>query len=185
MQIYLKKVLIIERRDHIGGNSFSEIDKKTNIEYHKYGTHIFHTANQKVWDYINKFTEFNNYRHQVLSNHKNKVYQMPINLETINSFFKKNFSPSEAENFIKNKTKKFKNYKFKNFEDKAISQIGRELYNAFIKGYTQKQWGKSPKYLPESIFNRLPIRYSYNEDYYQQTQFHEYQKKAIKIFLLI
>ena len=85
-----KKVLIIERRDHIGGNSFSEIDKKTNIEYHKYGTHIFHTANKKVWDYINKFTEFNNYRHQVLTNHKNKIFQMPINLETINSYFKKN-----------------------------------------------------------------------------------------------
>ena len=84
-----KKVLIIEKRSHIGGNSYSEFDKKTNIEYHKYGTHIFHTANKKVWNYINKFTEFNNYRHQVLTSHKNKIYQMPINLETINSFFKK------------------------------------------------------------------------------------------------
>ena len=175
-----KKVLIIERRNHIGGNSFSEVDKKTNIEYHKYGTHIFHTANQKVWDYINKFTEFNNYRHQVLSKHKSKVYQMPINLETINSFFKKNFSPIEAEKFILNKTKKFKDYKHKNFEDKAISQIGKELYNAFIKGYTQKQWGKKPKYLPESIFNRLPIRYSYNEDYYQQTQYQGIPKNGYK-----
>ncbi len=166
-----KKVLIIERRKHIGGNCYSETDKKTNIEFHKYGTHIFHTSNQKVWDYINRFTEFNNYRHQVLSNIKNKVYQMPINLETINTFFNKNFSPLEAEKFVNNKTKKFKNYKFKNFEDKAISQIGKELYNAFIKGYTQKQWGKNPKKLPESIFNRLPIRFSYNEDYYQQTQY--------------
>ena len=87
-----KKVLIIEKRNHIGGNSFSDEDKKTNIEYHKYGTHIFHIANQKVWDYINKFTKWiNNYRHQVKSNHKNKLYQMPINLDTINSFFKKNF----------------------------------------------------------------------------------------------
>ena len=179
-----KKVLIIEKRDHIGGNSYSEIDKKTNIEYHKYGTHIFHTANQKVWDYINKFTEFNNYRHQVLTKHKNKIYQMPINLETINSFFKKNFSPSEAEKFINRKTSKFKNYKFKNFEDKAISQIGKQLYEAFIKGYTQKQWGKSPKYLPESIFNRLPIRFNYNEDYYQQTQYQGIPKNGYKdIFL--
>ncbi len=166
-----KKVLIIEKRNHIGGNCFSETDKKTNIEYHKYGTHIFHTSNLKVWNYINRFTEFNNYRHQVLTNHKNKIFQMPINLETINSFFKKNLNPSEAENFINKKTKKFKNYKYKNFEDKAISQIGRDLYQAFIKGYTQKQWGKNPKYLPESIFNRLPIRYSYNEDYYPQTQY--------------
>ena len=175
-----KKVLIIEKRDHIGGNSYSEIDNKTNIEYHKYGTHIFHTSNEKVWKYINKFTEFNNYRHQVLSSHKNKVYQMPINLETINTFFRKNLKPSEAENFINKKTKKFKKYKFKNFEDKAISQIGKELYNAFIKGYTQKQWGKNPKLLPESIFNRLPIRYSYNEDYYQQTQHQGIPKNGYK-----
>ena len=103
-----KKVLIIEKRNHIGGNCYSEIDKKTNIEYHKYGTHIFHTSNQRVWDYINKFTEFNNYRHQVLTKHKGKVFQMPINLETINSFFKKNFNPDQAVSFIKAKTKKLK-----------------------------------------------------------------------------
>ena len=178
--ILKKKVIIIEKRNHIGGNSYSEIDDKTDIEYHKYGTHIFHTSNEKVWKYINKFTEFNNYRHQVLTSHKNKVYQMPINLETINTFFKKNFKPSEAENFINKKTKKLKKYKFKNFEDKAISQIGKELYNAFIKGYTQKQWGKNPKLLPESIFNRLPIRYSYNEDYYQQTQYQGIPKNGYK-----
>ncbi len=175
-----KKVLIIEKRNHIGGNSYSEIDDKTDIEYHKYGTHIFHTSNEKVWKYINKFTEFNNYRHQVLTKHKGKVFQMPINLETINSFFKKNFNPDQAVSFIQSKTKKYKNYKFKNFEDKAISQIGKELYNAFIKGYTQKQWGKNPKLLPESIFNRLPIRYSYNEDYYQQTQYQGIPKNGYK-----
>ncbi len=175
-----KRVLIIEKRNHIGGNSYSETDKKTNIEYHKYGTHIFHTSNEKVWKYINNFTEFNNYRHQVLTSHKNKVYQMPINLETINTFFKKNFNPSEAQSFVQKKTKKFKKYKFKNFEDKAISQIGKDLYNAFIKGYTQKQWGKNPKLLPESIFNRLPIRYSYNEDYYQQTQYQGIPKNGYK-----
>ncbi len=175
-----KSVLIIEKRNHIGGNSYSEIDKKTDVEYHKYGTHIFHTSNERVWKYINKFTEFNNYRHQVLTSHKNKVYQMPINLETINTFFKKNLKPSEAEKFVQKKTKKFKKYKFKNFEDKAISQIGKELYNAFIKGYTQKQWGKNPKLLPESIFNRLPIRYSYNEDYYQQTQYQGIPKNGYK-----
>ena len=175
-----KRVLIIEKRNHIGGNSYSETDKKTNIEYHKYGTHIFHTSNEKVWKYINNFTEFNNYRHQVLTSHKNKVYQMPINLETINTFFKKNFNPSEAQSFVQKKTKKFKKYKFKNFEDKAISQIGKDLYKAFIKGYTQKQWGKNPKLLPESIFNRLPIRYSYNEDYYQQTQYQGIPKNGYK-----
>jgi len=165
-----KKVLIIDQRSHIGGNCYSKIDQETGIEYHVYGTHIFHTSNLKVWKYINKFTEFNNYRHQVLSNHKKKIYQMPINLETINALFKKNFSPKEASAFLKKITKKYKKSNYKNFEDKAKSQIGEELYSAFIKNYTKKQWKKDPKYLPSSIFNRLPVRLSYNEDYYEQTQ---------------
>ena len=165
-----KKVLIIDQRDHIGGNCFSKIDRETGIEYHVYGTHIFHTSNLKVWEYINKFTEFNNYRHQVLSKHKKKIYQMPINLETINSLFNKNFSPKEASVFFKKITKKYKKNSNKNFEDKAKSQIGDKLYSAFIKNYTKKQWKKDPKFLPSSIFNRLPIRLSYNEDYYEQTQ---------------
>ena len=169
--ILKKEVVIIDKRDHVGGNCFSEVDKKTGIEYHKYGTHIFHTGNQLVWNYINQFTRFNNYRHQVLSSHNGKIYQMPINLETINSFYKKNFSPAEARRHVNLEAEKFKNFKFKNFEDKAKSQIGEKLYNAFIKGYTIKQWGKSPKFLPESIFNRLPIRFNYNEDYYSQIQY--------------
>jgi UDP-galactopyranose mutase len=86
-----KKVVIIDKRDHIGGNCFSTIDKKTKIEYHKYGTHIFHTSSEKVWKYISNFCSLNSYRHQVLSNYKGKIYQLPINLETINSFFKKKF----------------------------------------------------------------------------------------------
>lgn len=168
--ILKKEVIIVDKRDHIGGNCYSEIDRKTNIEYHKYGTHIFHTSNQLVWDYINKFTKFNNYRHQVLSSHNKKIYQMPINLETINSLYKKNLNPLEARKFVDFEAKKFKNYRIKNFENKAKSQIGEKLYKAFIKGYTLKQWGKSPKLLPESIFNRLPIRFNYNEDYYSQLQ---------------
>ena len=168
--ILKKEVLVIDKRDHIGGNCFSEIDTKTKIEYHKYGTHIFHTANNSVWTYINKFTKFNNYRHQTLTNHKNKIYQMPINLETINSFFKRNLNPESAENFIAKKTFKFKKQDYKNFEEKAKSQIGSELYNAFIKGYTKKQWNRNPRFLPSSIFNRLPMRFSYNESYYNQNE---------------
>ena len=98
------------------------------------------------------------------------LYQLECHLSNLN--------PIDAEKFISKKTKKFKNYKFKNFEDKAVSQIGNELYKAFIKGYTQKQWGKNPKHLPESIFNRLPIRFSYNEDYYPQTQYQGIPKKG-------
>ena len=106
-----KKVIILEKRNHIGGNCYSETDKKTNVEYHKYGTHIFHTSNEKVWRYLTSFCNFNSYRHQVLSNFKNKIYQMPINLETINSFFKKNYNPSQAFEFLQKKTKKFKKKK--------------------------------------------------------------------------
>ena len=161
-----KKVLIIDKRNHIGGNCYSKNDEKTKIEYHVYGTHIFHTSNKEVWYYLKNFTTFNSYRHQVLSEFKNKKYQMPINLETINSFFNKNFSPSQAEEFIKENAKIFKKEKYENFEEKALSQIGLKLYNAFIKNYTKKQWNKLPKELPASIFNRLPLRFNYREDYF-------------------
>ena len=165
-----KKVLILEKRNHIGGNCYSETDKISGIEYHKYGTHIFHTSNNLVWNYINDFTKFNNYRHQVITKHKNKVFQMPINLETINSFYNKSFSPTEAKKFLETKSKKFKKNNYENFEDKAKSQIGKELYEAFIKNYTKKQWNKNPTSLPSTIFNRLPIRFNYNEDYYSGNQ---------------
>jgi UDP-galactopyranose mutase len=162
-----KEVLIVDKRDHVGGNCYSEIDPQTKIEYHKYGTHIFHTSNEKVWKYINQFTEFNNYRHQVLSNYSNKIYQLPINLETINYFFNKNLSPEKAKIFMMKKTSKWQKKNYSNFEDKAISQIGKDLYHAFIRDYTFKQWGKDPKNLPQTIFNRLPIRYNYQEDYFK------------------
>lgn len=168
--ILKKKVLVIEKRNHIGGNCYSEFEKITKIEYHKYGTHIFHTSNKRIWDYINQFTKFNNYKHQVLTNHRNKIYQMPINLETINSFFNKNLNPDGAKKFLKHLTRK-QHWKPKNFEEKAISQIGEKLYRAFIKNYTIKQWGINPKKLPASIFNRLPIRFNYNEDYFKNSDF--------------
>lgn len=166
-----KKVLILEKRSHIGGNCYSEIDDDTKIEFHKYGTHIFHTSNEKVWEYISKFTEFNNYHHQVLTHFKNKIYQMPINLETINSFYNKNFKPSEAKIFLKKEAKKYFIENPKNLEEKIISQIGKPLYEAFIKGYTYKQWGKDPKQLPSTIINRLPIRFNYNEDYFHNCKY--------------
>ena len=140
--ILKKKVIILEKRNHIGGNCYSEIDKSTSIEYHKYGTHIFHTSIPRVIEYIQNFTKFNSYRHQVLSKYKNKIFQMPINLETINSFYKKNFTPPQAELFIKNMSKKYLKSSYRNFEEKAKAQIGNELYEAFIKNYTQKQWNK-------------------------------------------
>ena len=164
-----KKVIIIDRRDHIAGNCYSLKDASTGIEYHKYGTHIFHTSINKVWNYLKNFTRLNNYRHQVLSEYKNKIYQMPINLETINNYFGKNFSPEQAKSYLIEITKKYIKKNPKNFEEKALMQIGKKLYETFVKNYTIKQWGKDPKLLPSNIFNRLPFRFNYNEDFYKNS----------------
>ncbi|MFA5147908.1 MAG: UDP-galactopyranose mutase [Candidatus Omnitrophota bacterium] len=159
-----KKVLVIERRDHIGGNCFSYEHPGTNIEVHKYGTHIFHTDNKKVWDYVNSFVEFNRYRHRVLTTYKGKVYTMPINLGTINAFYGLDLKPSEVGDFIASKRENIKDPR--NLEEKAISLIGKDLYEAFIKGYTMKQWNCDPKELPAEIITRLPVRRSYNDSYF-------------------
>lgn len=162
-----QRVLVVDERNHIGGNCYSVVDKQTGIEFHEYGTHIFHTSNPEVRDYINKFTEFNGYRHQVLTTYRNKVYQLPINLETINAFYDINLKPYEAEKFLKTEIAKSKIKNPKNLEEKAISLIGKRLYEAFIKEYTFKQWKRDPKKIPASIIDRLPVRYNYNESYYR------------------
>ncbi|MGM0613692.1 MAG: UDP-galactopyranose mutase [Bacteroidota bacterium] len=161
-----EKVVVLEKRDHIGGNCYSEDHKQTGIHYHKYGTHIFHTPHRHIWDYISKFTEFNGYYHQVLTTYKDKVYQMPINLETINSFYNVNLKPYEVSMFLEKEIQKEKIGTPKNFEEKAISMLGRPLYEAFFKGYTLKQWQKDPREMSESILKRLPFRTNYNESYY-------------------
>jgi len=157
---------VVERRNHIGGNCYSHPDEITGIEYHVYGTHIFHTSNKKVWDYINQFTTFNSYYHQVLTTFQDKVFQMPINLETINAFYNMNLKPYEVPAFLQKEIDKEGITDPKNFEEKAISMIGRPLYEAFIRGYTLKQWQKDPKELPAVILNRLPFRTNYNESYF-------------------
>jgi UDP-galactopyranose mutase len=159
-------VAIIEKRDHIGGNCFSTKNLETNICYHRYGTHIFHTSNKVVWDYLNQFTEFNSYTHHVLTTYKNKVYQMPINLETINSFYGLNLKPFEVDEFLEKEIQRDYFQNPKNFEEVAVNKMGRALYEAFIKGYTQKQWQKKPSELPANILMRLPFRKNYNESYF-------------------
>lgn len=161
-----EEVLIIEKRNHIGGNCYSQTDSNTNIEYHTYGTHIFHTSNVEVWEYINNFTRFNSYRHQVLTTFKDRVYQMPINLETINSFYNVNLKPFEVNDFLKEERAKSGITDPQNFEEMGMSLIGEPLYKAFIRGYTMKQWGRDPKELPASILKRLPFRKNYDESYY-------------------
>src|ERR1700676_4688500 len=134
-----QRVLVIEKRNHIGGNCFSETDPDTQIEYHKYGTHIFHTDNEKVWNYINQFTRFNSYQHRVLTSYKNRMYPFPINLSTINSFYNRDLKPSDLDEFMGTVRKPLA-HDPANFEEKAISLLGQDLYEAFIKGYTLKQW---------------------------------------------
>ena len=171
-----KTVLIVEKREHIGGNCYSYEYKDTKITVHKYGTHIFHTDNKRVWNYISHFTEFNRYQHRVLTTYKNKVYAMPMNLGTINAFYGLNLKPREVDGFVAQRKKAVKHPK--NLEEKAISLIGEELYEAFIKGYTAKQWGCDPKELPPGTITRLPVRNSYfdsyYDDYYQGLPLHGY-----------
>jgi UDP-galactopyranose mutase len=159
-----RSVLVIEKRDHIGGNCYSHEWADTRIIVHRYGTHIFHTPNRAIWDYITRFSEFTRYRHRVLTMHRNRVYPMPINLATINAFFGVNLRPGEVEAFLAAKRPRIG--RPRNLEEKAISLVGEELYRAFIAGYTQKQWGREPRELPASIITRLPVRSSYDDGYF-------------------
>lgn len=161
------EVLIIDKRDHIGGNAFSYNDPETGIEVHKYGSHLFHTSNENVWNFINRFATFSDYRHRVYSIHNENVYPMPINLATISQFFGKYYSPEDAKKLIhsaiQNETEP------QNLEEKAISLIGVRLYDAFIKGYTAKQWQTDPKLLPPEIISRLPVRFNFDNSYFDDT----------------
>ena len=159
-------VIVLERRSHLGGNSYSEIDPQTGIEYHRYGSHLFHTSSSEVWDWVNKFSRFTNYRHRVFSRHANRTFTMPINLMTLNSFFGVDLRPTEAAAFMAAKAAAEPYPQPANFEEKAISLIGRELYEAFIKGYTAKQWETDPRQLPAEIINRLPVRVNFNDFYF-------------------
>lgn len=163
------KVTVIDNRPHIGGNAYSEIDPETGIEVHKYGAHLFHTSNTRVWEYVNTFTSFTNYVHRVYTTHKGIVYPMPINLGTINQFFNAAMTPDEARALIAEQAGEFAGQDPENLNDKGISLIGRPLYEAFIKHYTGKQWQTDPKDLPASIIKRLPVRYTYDNRYFNDT----------------
>jgi UDP-galactopyranose mutase len=160
------KVCVLERRPHFGGNSYSETDPETGIEYHKYGSHLFHTNSEEIWLYLHKFTKFTNYRHRVLTVHRGKVYPMPISLGTICSFFDRYMSPAEARELIARQVAAEKLPEPTNLEEKAISLIGRPLYDAFIKGYTKKQWQTDPRELPAGIITRLPVRFTFDDAYF-------------------
>ena len=158
-------VVLIEKRKHIGGNSFSE--NEAGIECHRYGPHIFHTNDEGVWNYMNQFTDFNNYKHQVVAIRDGEMYPIPINLTTINRFFSQAMRPAEAELFIE--LRRVYGAACDNLEQKAVSQIGLALYQAFIEGYSKKQWGHNPAELPASLIDRIPLRYDRMPYYFYDT----------------
>ena len=164
-----KKVLIVERRDHLGGNAYSEAEPETGIEIHKYGAHLFHTSNTRVWEYVNQFTSFTDYQHRVFAMHNGSAYQFPMGLGMINQFFGRYYSPDEARELIREQASEIDPADANNLEEKAISLIGRPLYEAFIRDYTAKQWQTDPKNLPASNITRLPVRYNFNNRYFSDT----------------
>jgi UDP-galactopyranose mutase len=162
-------VLVVERRHHLGGNAYSEAEPQTGIEVHKYGAHLFHTSNQKVWDYVTRFTTFTSYQHRVFAKYQGQIYSLPMNLGLINQFFGKAHTPEEARDLIAEQASEFDTDGAENLEEKAISLIGRPLYEAFIKGYTAKQWQTDPTELSPDIITRLPVRYTYDNRYFNDT----------------
>jgi UDP-galactopyranose mutase len=164
-----RRVLVLERRDHIGGNAWSEREPETGIEVHRYGAHLFHTSNRRVWEYVNRFTAFTGYQHRVFSVFKGRVYPMPINLGTICEYFGRHLSPSEAAELVQEQAAEIAPGSASNLEEKAISLIGRPLYEAFVRGYTAKQWQTDPRELSPDIITRLPVRFTFDNRYFNDT----------------
>ena len=158
-----KKVLVIEKRNHIGGNVFTEL--KENINVHKYGAHIFHTDNKEVWEYINQFAEFNRYTNSPVANYKGELYNLPFNMNTFYQMWGVK-TPEEAKAKINEQKAESKIENPKNLEEQAISLIGKDIYKKLVKGYTEKQWGKKCEELPSFIIKRLPVRYTFDNNYF-------------------
>lgn len=168
------QIEVFESRNHIGGNCYTERNKETGILIHKYGPHIFHTDSEEVWNYVNKHTPFIPYVNRVKTTSKGRVFSLPINLHTINQFFNLTLNPSEAKTFIQS----ISNNTIKDpqsFEEQAMKFVGKDLYEAFFEGYTMKQWGCNPSELPASILKRLPVRFNYDDNYFN----HKYQGMPI------
>ncbi len=157
-----KKVLVVEKRSHIGGNIYTENIEGINV--HKYGAHIFHTDNKEVWDYVNSLAEFNNYVNSPVANYKGEIYNMPFNMNTFSKMWNI-ATPKQAQEIIEAQKKEIKGEP-SNLEEQAISLVGRDVYEKLVKGYTEKQWGKSCSELPSFIIRRLPVRYTYDNNYF-------------------
>jgi UDP-galactopyranose mutase len=164
-----RRVLVLDKRSHLGGNAWSEPEPTTGIEVHRYGAHLFHTSNERVWEYVNRFTTFTGYQHRVFSVFKGRVYPMPINLATICEYFGRHLSPDQARRLVEEQAAETRGRTPDNLEDKAVSLIGRPLYEAFVRGYTAKQWQHDPRELSPDIIARLPVRYTFDNRYFQDT----------------
>ena len=164
-----RKVTVIDRRSHIGGNAYSEAEPETGIEVHRYGAHLFHTSNATVWEYVNRFTSFTNYVHRVYTTHKGVVFPMPVNLGTINQFFQAAYTPDQARALVREQAGEFDVKSATNFEEKGIALVGRPLFEAFFRDYTAKQWQTDPQKLSGDIISRLPVRYTYDNRYFNDT----------------
>ncbi|MEY2803479.1 MAG: hypothetical protein RL657_815 [Pseudomonadota bacterium] len=159
------RVSVFESRDHVAGNCHTARDPATGVMVHVYGPHIFHTDRPHVWDYVKQFDEFMPFVNRVKAIYQGRVYSLPINLMTINGFFGRCFSPEQARAFLASLSVRGTGEP-QTFEEQALRFVGRELYEAFFKGYTEKQWGRSPTQLPASILRRLPVRFNYDDNYY-------------------
>jgi UDP-galactopyranose mutase len=155
------KCLVLEKRNHIGGNCHTE--NKDGIHIHTYGPHIFHTSNEKVWDWINQFTTFNNFTLRPVANYKGEIYSLPFNMWTFNKLWDVTH-PHQAKKIIKEQSSEIDEPK--NLEEQAIKLVGKDVYEKLIKGYTTKQWRKDPKELPKEIIKRLPVRFNYDNNYF-------------------
>lgn len=158
-----KKCLVIDRREHIGGNIYCE--KINGINVHKYGAHIFHTSDKEVWDYVNEFVEFNNYINSPIANYRGEIYNLPFNMNTFSKLWDIS-TPKEAIEIIEKQRLELKDSEPSNLEEQAISLVGRDIYEKLIKEYTEKQWGRDCKDLPSFIIKRLPVRFTYNNNYF-------------------
>ncbi|MFS1513012.1 UDP-galactopyranose mutase [Chengkuizengella sp. SCS-71B] len=158
-----KKCLVIDKRNHIGGNVYNE--KKEGINVHKYGAHIFHTNNEQIWNYVNGFVEFNRYTHSPVANYKGEIYNLPFNMNTFNKLWGV-VTPKEAKEKIEEQKGRVGINNPTNLEEQAISLVGTDIYEKLIKGYTEKQWGRSAKDLPAFIIKRLPVRFTYDNNYF-------------------
>lgn len=159
-----KKVLVIDKRDHIAGNVYTENIEGINV--HKYGAHIFHTDNAKVWNYVNEFVEFNRYTNSPIARYKDEIYNMPFNMNTFSKIWNDVFTPADAKKRIEEERLEMKGKEPSNLEEQAISLVGRTIYEKLVKGYTEKQWGRNCKDLPAFIIKRLPVRFTYDNNYF-------------------